>query len=905
MKRSSVDLGGTRLRPPSTRRTSGSTRMPGLRGTVSGAVFALLFACTAMAFAPRCKAATFTVGEGEFLLDGKPFVIRCGEVHFARVPRAYWRHRLQMVKANGYNAVCAYLFWNYHEQEEGKVDFSGERDVAAFCRIAQEEGLWVVLRPGPYTCAEWDLGGLPWWLLAKDGVRMRSRDPKYLEPARRYIAEVGKVLAPLQVTRGGPILMVQAENEYGSYGDDAEYVREIAKAVRAAGFEVPVFQCNGRGQVANGLVPELVQVVNFGSEPEVGFAELRRFAPKGPLMCGEYYPAWFDSWGQVHHVKDATACLKDLEYMLQHKASFSMYMAHGGTSFGWWAGCNAPFVPETSSYDYDAPITEAGWAHPTKFAAIRDLFAKYLNPGETIPGPPAAVPVQKGECAIVAEVADLCTGERKSASKPSPGTLESLGVGYGLGVYRTVLPAGVGGRLKADVRDLGVVRLGGREIGYLDRRYAEDGIEIAATDKPRELEIVVEPMGRNNFGEYINTAWKGIVGDVTVDGVRLTDWWSYGVRWDDLTKLAFRAPKADEQIGRGRLPACRVYRFTAKMEGGKDTFIDMSDWKRGMVWLNGRALGRYWSIGPTQTCYAPGCWIEDGDNEIVIWDAVGAEPKESVLRWHEKPILDVNAAGNDYFQPALRKTRVGLDAWKGMKVAFLGDSVTDPCHVGCTKNYWGFLIEDLDLDAKVYGVSGHQWSDLPGQINRIYEAMDVDLDAIFVFLGTNDYNADVPLGEFFTHRDEEVNHNGKVETRRRRCLNRDLSTLAGRINTGLGRLKTEFPKSQIILMTPLHRAFFRWSGDPEHHVQPPESFPNGLGLYLDDYVGVIKQAGQIWSVPVIDLYAECGLFPIKDAYAPYFKNASSDRLHPNPDGHRRIARAMKFRMLAMPATFRD
>ena len=313
------------------------------------------------------KSHTFAVGEEAFLLDGKPFVIRCGEIHFARVAPEYWRHRLQMIRACGFNAVCAYMFWNFHEQEEGKFDFSSpDKDVAKFCRIAQEEGLWVVLRPGPYTCAEWDEGGLPWWLLARDGIRMRTRDPKYLEPAKRYLAEVGKVLAPLQVTQGGPILMVQAENEYGSYGDDKEYMRSIHDALRAAGFEVPLFACNGRGQVANGAIPELVQIVNFGSNPEASFAELRKVSPKGPLMCGEYYPAWFDSWGQIHHVKDATDCLKDLEWMLQHKASFSMYMAHGGTTFGWWAGCNAPFAPEVSSYDYDAPVSEAGWAHPTK-----------------------------------------------------------------------------------------------------------------------------------------------------------------------------------------------------------------------------------------------------------------------------------------------------------------------------------------------------------------------------------------------------------------------------------------------------------------------------------------------------------------------------------------------------------
>ena len=230
------------------------------------------------------KVHTFAVGDGEFLLDGKPFVIRCGEMHFARVPKAYWQHRLKMIRACGFNAVCAYMFWNYHEMTEGKIDFTGDRDVAEFCRLAQAEGLWVVLRPGPYTCAEWDLGGHPWWLLAKDGIHLRSTDPKYLEPAKRYLAAVGRELAPLQVTKGGPIIMVQAENEYGSYGDDPVYMREIWKSLKDGGFEVPLFACNGRGAIKKGYIPELLPIVNFGSNPAAAFAELKELSPKSPLM---------------------------------------------------------------------------------------------------------------------------------------------------------------------------------------------------------------------------------------------------------------------------------------------------------------------------------------------------------------------------------------------------------------------------------------------------------------------------------------------------------------------------------------------------------------------------------------------------------------------------------------------
>ena len=852
--------------------------------------------------APAGAKHTFAAGDGAFLLDGKPFVIRCGEIHFARVAPGYWRHRLKMLRACGFNAVCAYMFWNFHEQQEGQIDFTGDKDVAAFCRIAQEEGLWVVLRPGPYTCAEWDLGGLPWWLLAKDGVFMRSRDPKYLEPAKRYLAAVGKTLAPLQVTRGGPILMVQAENEYGSYGNDAEYMRENYKALREAGFEVPIFSCNGFGQETRGVIPELLQIINFGSDPESAFAALRKVSPKGPLMCGEYYPAWFDSWGQVHHVKSADDCLKDLEWMLRHKASFSMYMAHGGTTFGWWAGCNWPFKPEVSSYDFDAPVSESGLPHPEKYAALRTLFAKYLNEGETIPEPPAANPVQKGETAVEAEVADVFAfdGWADLPKTEKPQTFEKLGVGYGVVVYRTTLPAGVGGELKGDVRDLGVVRLDGREIGYLDRRYPEVGLEIAAADRPRVLEILVEPMGRHNFGELVNTTWKGVLGDLTLGGKPLASWQAHGVTWNEMPKLAFRAAATNEQVGAGRLAAGRVYRFTAKMEGGKDAFLDMSGWTRGMVWLNGHALARYWAIGPTQTAYAPGCWIKEGANEIVVWDAVGATPPKA-FRWLDRPVLDALVSGNDYFRRPLRKTRVGLDAWKGMKVAFLGDSITDPGHVGCTKNFWNFLVEDLKLDAKVYGVSGHQWSNIPSQVARIHESMDDDLDALFVFVGTNDYMAGVPLGEFYEYSKASANLWGKETLLNRRALSKDPATYCGRINIALEKLKTDFPETQIVLMTPLHRAFFQCSAT---NVQPPESFANARGLFIDAYADAIRHAGRIWSVPVIDLFAESGLLPENDSYIPYFNNSKTDRLHPNDNGHRRLADLIEAKLNALPATFR-
>ena len=281
---------------------------------------------------------TFAIGTNDFLLDSQRLQIRCGEIHAARVPKEYWRHRLQMAKAMGLNTVCAYLFWNLHEPKPGEYVWTGQADDAEFCRIAQEEGLWVILRPGPYACAEWEMGGTPWWLLKDDGVILRSRDPRYLEPAKNYLKEVGRVLAPHQITHGGNIIMVQVENEYGFYGKDTQYVDELRKTLVDAGFDVPLFQCNPPSRMKNGLLTNLFQAANFGDDPKNNFTKTRTLQPTGPLFCSEFYPGWFDYWGQPHHFGNTEKYLRDMKYMLDTGASFSIYMAHGGTTFGLWAG---------------------------------------------------------------------------------------------------------------------------------------------------------------------------------------------------------------------------------------------------------------------------------------------------------------------------------------------------------------------------------------------------------------------------------------------------------------------------------------------------------------------------------------------------------------------------------------
>ncbi len=598
---------------------------------------ALLGASRAEAAPSAMKAAgpgTFAIGDTDFLLNGQRFQIRCGEIHFARVPREYWRNRLQLIKAMGLNSVCAYLFWNFHEWEPGKYTWSGQADAAEFCRIAQEEGLWVILRPGPYACAEWEMGGLPWWLLKDDSISLRSRDPKFIAASKAWLAEVGRVLAPLQVSRGGPILMVQVENEYGSYGKDVAYLDAIRAAVHDAGFTVPLFVCNPVEQVADPAPAGLFKVVNFGKNPAAGFAALRATQPIGPLMCGEFYPGWFDTWGASHHRGDTPQLMADLEYMLSRGGSFSMYMAHGGTTFGLWSGADRPFKPDTSSYDYDAPIGESGNIGE-KFAATRAVMAKHLLPGETIPAPPAPNPAMTIPPFTLEESAPLFSVLPAARTDQAPRPMESYDQPRGAIIYRTTLPAGPAAVLElAGVHDFAFVFVDGRPAGVMDRRQHEYRLDIPARSQPARLDLLIYALGRINFGPEVKDH-KGLVGPVkftTPAGEQpLASWniYSFPLEHPPAEKSAWKKTPA-------KGPA--FWRGTFHVEKPADTFLDVRDWGFGVVWVNGHCLGRFWNIGPTQTMYIPGPWLRAGTNEVQVFDLVG--PRVPRLAGLAAPILD-------------------------------------------------------------------------------------------------------------------------------------------------------------------------------------------------------------------------------------------------------------------------
>lgn len=577
---------------------------------------------------------TFTIGENDFLLDGKPLQIRCGEIHFARVPREYWQHRLRQCKAMGLNAVCAYLFWNFHEWQEGTFDWSGRADAAEFCRMAQAEGLWVVLRPGPYSCAEWTMGGLPWWLLKHDDIQLRSRDPKFLVPAKRWLKEVGRVLGPLQVSKGGPILMVQVENEYGFFGKDPEYMGELKQALLDGGFDVPLFACSPPSAMRNGYRPDIFMVVNFGKAPGSSFKALREIQPTGPLMCGEFYPGWFDTWGYPHHTGNTPQYIKDLKYMLENNASFSIYMVHGGTTFGLWAGNDRPFKPDTSSYDYDAPISEAGWIGD-KFKQTRELMSKHLLAGETIPDPAPDNPVISIAPFELNETAAIFDNLPTPVEDLEPKTMEKYDQGRGCILYRTTIPAGPEAKLKVkQASDFAWVFVDGQQVGVMDRRYNRYSVTIPTRTKEAQLDILIEVMGHINFGQEMHDR-KGlhkpvelVAGDTATP---LTGWKVYNLDLGEkmLAGLKWKPAKAG---------GATFWRGTFNLEKTGDTFLDVSSWGKGVLWVNGHCMGRFWNIGPTQTMYVPGPWLNVGKNEVIVLDMLG--PQEAKLAGVTVPVLD-------------------------------------------------------------------------------------------------------------------------------------------------------------------------------------------------------------------------------------------------------------------------
>ncbi len=617
------------------------------------------------------KPGTFTTGDKTFLLNGKPFVVKAAEIHYPRIPRPYWEHRIRMCKALGMNTVCIYIFWNIHEQREGQFDFTGNNDVAEFCRLAQKNGLYVIVRPGPYVCAEWEMGGLPWWLLKKKDIRLRERDPYFMERVKIFEEKVGEQLRPLTIQRGGPIIMMQVENEYGSYGEDKPYVSEIRDCLRGIyGEELSLFQCDWASNFTKNGLDDLTWTMNFGTGANIDqqFRRLGELRPNAPKMCSEFWSGWFDKWGARHETRPAKDMVDGMDEMLSKGISFSLYMTHGGTSFGHWAGANSPgFAPDVTSYDYDAPINEYGHTTP-KFFELRNMMEKYsLSPDPSPKGkgkkvalpavPKAPMPIITVPKFQLTEFAPLmyANGGLNTDGNADDLTFEAHNLGWGYAAYYTTLPElPLSSVLTADFHDFAQVFVDGKYIGKIDRVKNEKSLTLLPAKAGSLLVIVVEAMGRINFGRAIKD-FKGIVGNVTISTqagrhevtYTLNGWEKYFI--DDAYETALLALKRASATENNEY--IELFKDDAKMMGGRgyyrgyfnlkkvgDTFLNFETWGKGQVYVNGHAMGRIWSIGPQQTLYVPGCWLKKGRNEVIVLDIVG--PREAAVWGQAEPELN-------------------------------------------------------------------------------------------------------------------------------------------------------------------------------------------------------------------------------------------------------------------------
>ncbi len=571
---------------------------------------------------------TFAITDGNFLYDGKPVQIHSGEMHYARIPHVYWKHRLQMVKAMGLNTVATYIFWNHHEIAPGVWDFeTGNRNLREFIKLAAAEGLMVILRPGPYACAEWEFGGYPWWLVKNPELVIRTNNKPFLDSCNVYINKLIGQVRDLQITKGGPVIMIQAENEFGSYvaqrkdiplSEHKIYSHAIKDQLLKAGVEVPLFTSDGSWLFEGGTIEGAMPTANGEDNIDNLKKVVNQYnGGKGPYMVAEFYPGWLDHWAEPFPKVSTVEVMNQMVKYLDNGVSFNFYMVHGGTNFGFTTGANYDknhdIQPDMTSYDYDAPISEAGWATP-KYMAIRDELKKRAS--NPIPEVPAAFPVITIPSIRLNKVVDmaLLKEKMKPVSNDNPLTFEDLNQGHGYVLYSRKFVQPISGKLELKgLRDFATVYVNGEKAGELNRYYKNYTMDI---DIPfnATLEILVENMGRINYGSEIIHNLKGIISPVLINGIEITGNWQM-YKFPLETKPDLSAFSNKNTKGR---PVFYQGNFTLSKTG--DTFLDMRNWGKGIVFVNGHHLGRYWSVGPQQTLYLPGVWLKKGENEIVIFE---------------------------------------------------------------------------------------------------------------------------------------------------------------------------------------------------------------------------------------------------------------------------------------------
>ncbi len=578
---------------------------------------------------------TFEIKGSEFVRDGKPIKLISGAIHYFRNPHGYWEDVFCRLKAMGCNCVETYCAWNLHEAKQGEFNFDGDLNIAEFVRLAGKMGLMAIVRPGPYICAEWEFGGLPWWLQAEQGMEIRCMNKQYLKYFDRYLDELLGRLRPLLCTNGGPIIMMQIENEYGYYGDDKQYLDHLYDGYRRRGIDVPLFTSDGVDiwQVTNGSHEKCLCTLNFGTMAPDRFDAQQALYPNTPKMCAEMWDGWFDHWGDVHHTTDAKAYAEHYDEVLK-VGSANIYMLIGGTNFGFMNGANhfEKFEPTVTSYDYDALLSECGDI-TEKYMLCREVAAKYAE-GE-LPKIPANRPKKAyGRVALTESAAlldNLNALDANPISLDVPLSMEDCSQGYGYIAYTTVT------RHKLCNKKLVINGLGdraqiyvGNELVYImyindDTQSCEINAEAGDT-----ITIVVENMGRTNFGEKMMRK-KGIAGRVTIGGIIHFGWTAHRLEMTDLSSVEFKkgAPNAKSAFWRG----------TFDVDNACDTFLRTDDFTKGVAFINGFNLGRYWEIGPTKTLYVPKFLLREGENEIIVFDSDGAKSATPAVEFTDKPDL--------------------------------------------------------------------------------------------------------------------------------------------------------------------------------------------------------------------------------------------------------------------------
>jgi len=589
-------------------------------------ILVLIFILLPVSLTAQKAKHTFKFSATEFLLDDLPYQIISGELHPARIPAEYWKHRIKMAKAMGCNTISAYIFWNFHETEEGVFDFTKDNhNLAQFIKTVQDEDMWLILRPGPYVCAEWELGGIPPYLLRIPDIKLRCMDPRYMAAAERYIARLAEEIRPYLITRGGPILMIQIENEYGSFANDRNYLQKLKEIWASNGIDVPTFTGDGATpyMLEAGTLPGSAVGLDPGSSA-ADFELAARMNPGVPVFSSETYPGWLTHWGESWARPDTARLMKEVKFLMDNRKSFNFYVIHGGTNFGFTAGANSGgngYEPDVTSYDYDAPINEQG--RPTyKYHALRKLIGSYLPKKGKLPDIPDTIPAIEIPLIFPTRFTSVWDNLPQPVNSVTPNSFEAYGQDYGFILYQTELIGHKKGKLTVtDIHDYAVVFLNGQYVGHLDRREGINTIDLpeTKTEKP-VLEILVEGMGRINFAQHLIDR-KGITERVTLNGMTLMNWKIYKLPMD--WKYIYDLRSSGKVLNKPGI----FFKGNFSLAITGDTYFDLSNYKKGIVWVNGHNLGRYWEIGPQKRLFCPESYLRTGLNEILIFDLHLTEPK--------------------------------------------------------------------------------------------------------------------------------------------------------------------------------------------------------------------------------------------------------------------------------------